>query len=81
LKLPALSTVLPLTYLLLSIVAIISSSGEERGRLFLSQRISVIMQRFNAILLHNRFRYKYGRQEISRREASEREKKTAQETF
>jgi len=30
-----------------------SSSGEERGSFFLFQRISIFMQRFNAILLHN----------------------------
>ena len=32
-----------------------SSSGEERESLFLFQRISITVQRFNAILLHNRF--------------------------
>ena len=32
-----------------------SSSGEERASLFLSQRIYITMQRFNAILLHNCF--------------------------
>ena len=32
-----------------------SSSGEERESLFLFQRISITMQRFNAILLHNCF--------------------------
>ena len=32
-----------------------SSSGEEHESLFLFQRISITMQRFNAILLHNCF--------------------------
>jgi len=32
-----------------------SFSGEERESLFLFQRISITMQRFNAILLHNCF--------------------------
>ena len=32
-----------------------SSSGKEREGLFLCQRISITMQRFNAILLHNCF--------------------------
>jgi hypothetical protein len=32
-----------------------SSSGEERESLFLFQRISITMQHFNAILLHNCF--------------------------
>ena len=32
-----------------------SSSGEERESLFLFQHISITMQRFNAILLHNCF--------------------------
>jgi hypothetical protein len=32
-----------------------SYSGEERASLFLFQRISITMQRFNAILLHNCF--------------------------
>jgi len=32
-----------------------SSSGKEHASLFLFQPFSIIMQRFNAILLHNRF--------------------------
>ena len=32
-----------------------SSSGEERESLFLLQRISITMQRFNAILMHRCF--------------------------
>jgi hypothetical protein len=32
-----------------------SSSGEERERIFLFQRISITMQRFNVILLHDCF--------------------------
>ena len=32
-----------------------SSSGEDRESLFLFQRVSIVMQRFNAILLHNCF--------------------------
>ena len=32
-----------------------SSSGEDRASLFLFQRMSIPMQRFNAILLHNCF--------------------------
>ena len=32
-----------------------SSSGEKRESLFLFQRISITMKRFNALLLHNCF--------------------------
>ena len=47
------STVQPLIFSRLLVIS--SSSGEERESLFLFQRISVTMQRFTAILLHNCF--------------------------
>jgi len=53
LKILAFLTALPLTSL--AVDRISSSSGKERESLFLFQRISITMQRFNAILLHNCF--------------------------